>query len=131
MELPQVPHEFHGASENQVKTNIKEEAEQGTLEFSVKFNPKKGHQEGSLPFIDPCMALADNMYIADKIFNTQMKAIENAIRADILKSLNKLRDKGYLILETKSAPRTLINWSSSLDPAIPYHGQFFLNLNLY
>lgn len=89
-------------SENQEMVSIRQEREQGILEASVVYNEEKRRLEGTLPFIeDPGSALAPNKYIAEKIFNAQMNTVlkRPEIKPDILKAINKLRDRGFVVRE--------------------------------
>lgn len=118
-------------SDNQEKISLKQEREQGILDTSVKYNEDKGRLEGSLPFVeDPVTALADNRRIAEKIFDSQMRTIEKKpeIRQDIIKSLDKLRSRGFIISESEvteadkkrmnviGGPGTLLPWSIVFKP---------------
>ena len=92
---------------NQEKISLRQEVEQGILEASVTYNEEKGRLEGTLPFMeDPVVALAPNRYIAEKVFNAQMKTVEKRpeIKPDVIKALNKLRDRGFVI-NIKDVPK--------------------------
>ena len=112
-------------SENHEKISLNEEVEQALLERSLRLEADNRRVWASLPFIkDPSINLNPNRYLAEKIFNRQLSAIEKnpEMRADILKSHAKLEDRGFVIkwdeipedykerLETIKGPGYIIPW---------------------
>ena len=89
------------------KVSLQEEVEQSMIENSVRLNVEKKVLEANLPFIqDPITHLKPNRYVAEKILESQMKlALKNPeIKDDIIKSHNKLLNKGHVSKVTDLSP---------------------------
>ncbi len=81
------------------KESLMEEREQHAIEQSVSYDAEQRRLFAYLPFTeDPESALADNMYVAEKILGTQVKLANksDAAREEILRSFNKLADHGFV-----------------------------------
>ena len=103
------------------KVSLQEEREQFLIEKSVYFDEQLGQVMAKLPFIvDPVNNLSDNFGTAKKVLQSQMRIA--AKRADgpalIIRSHNKLRDKGYVqrIDQLPAAERELAQLSGYYIP---------------
>ena len=105
--------------------SMKEEAEQFLIEKSVRFDADAGKLIAKLPFVlDPETHLKPNRYIAEKIFEGQLKKIsaDEDTRIGVLAAFDKLASKDY-VRELSSFPpdiQELINDPPSPDYFIPW-----------
>ena len=87
-------------SELQEKISLNEEVEQALVERSLRLEAKSRKLWAKLPFIkDPAVHLNPNRYLAEKIFDRQMRTIVKnpEMREDVLKSHAKLESRGFVI----------------------------------
>ena len=87
-------------SELNEKVSLHQEVEQALLEKSLSYDPVNKVVVATLPFTeDPATALKPNRHIAERVFASQEKMVRKhpEMRADIIKSHDKLRDKGFVI----------------------------------
>jgi hypothetical protein len=111
--------------DSQERMSLNEEVEEALLVSTLRLEVETKTLYAKLPFIkDPATSLKPNRYLAEKIFDRQMKVIEKnpEMKADILKSHAKLEDKGYVIewsaipaeyhhrLDTIGGPGYIIPW---------------------
>ena len=81
------------------KVSLQEEREQFLIEQSVSYDEERGKTVAKLPFImEPTTNLSNNYNIAKKILQSQIRiaAKKEGSAEMIVKSHNKLRDKGYV-----------------------------------
>ena len=89
------------------RVSLQEEVEQSLIDSSVHLNVSEKRLEATLPFIaDPVANLKPNRFIAEKVLDSQLRAATKnpEIIADILKSHDKLRSKGYVAPYTELSP---------------------------
>ena len=79
--------------------SLKSETEQALIESCVSYDPVGKRVSARLPFLcNPEIALKPNMYVATKIFNTQMRLAskDNQVKDDVVKAHAKLVDGGFV-----------------------------------
>ena len=118
--------------DHQEKLSLNEEVEEALIVKSLRLEVNTKKIWAELPFVkDPTTSLKPNRYLAEKIFDRQMKAIEKnpEMKDDILKSHAKLEDKGFVIkwtdipveyipkLEKFGGPGYIIPWQIVYKPA--------------
>ena len=111
--------------DNQEKMSLNEEVEEALLIKSLRYDPEAKKLWAGLPFIkDPATNLKPNRFLAEKIFDRQMRVIDKnpEMKADVLKSHSKLLDRGFVMkwedipemyqsrLETIGGPGYFIPW---------------------
>ena len=91
------------------QVSLTEEREQYAIEKSVRYDRVNKQLIARLPFvIDPVCKLTPNLHIAKKVFCSQLaKATKDEnVRLGMVKSFNKLCDKGY-VMKVKDLPSDL------------------------
>ena len=99
--------------------SLAEEVDAAILEASVTYNPDDKKLWAQLPFVlDPVEHLHPNRFIAEKIFERQMRLIEKnpEMKADILKGHAKLEDKGFVVPEDSLPPDIRIRMEKYKGP---------------
>lgn len=94
-------------SERLEHLSLKEESEQGLIERCVCLDPIRQLLTARLPFIaDPDVKLTDNKHTALRILSGQLRQAEKnpALREAMIKSHDKLRDKGFVIVVDELEP---------------------------
>jgi hypothetical protein len=89
------------------QTSLEEEADEALLLSCVWYNPTSGQMEANLPFrLDPAIHLKDNKYQAEKMLQSQLKAINKkpGCKDDIHQAFNKLKDKGHIVRKIDLSP---------------------------
>ena len=108
------------------KTSLQEETEQALIESKVAFNAKAGRLEASLPFIkDPQTHLKRNYHIAVKMLERQVRSLARSpeARASVIKSHDKLLDKGHVVAEKDLSPKIqkLLRSTDDIAVFIPWN----------
>ena len=82
------------------KISLQEETEQALIDSLITLNVEEKKLVSYLPFIeDPTKSLGHSRVLAEKVLASQLKAIGKSpdMRTDILKSHNKLLDRGHVM----------------------------------
>lgn len=118
-------------AENLEKISLKEEQEQALIEQCVTYDPKKHKVFAKLPFImDPEKFLEDNKFVAKKVLESQLRIANKDpdLKPEIIKSHNKLRDKGY-VKKIKDLPTEIQILANRKGYYIPWRCVFSLSLS--
>ena len=102
-------------------TSLRQEVEQSLIESNVFHNPANNTLEAGLPFMeDPVEHLKPNRHIAERVFESQMKRIQNnpSMKESVLKAHAKLEDKGYVIAEDDLPPDLRARMDSTPGPGV-------------
>lgn len=108
--------------DRQEKLSLNEEKEDFLIDNTLEYDPKQRVLWAGLPLIEDPSVLAPNKYIAESIFNAQMKLIERRpeVKEDVLKAFNKLRDRNFIVPESEISPED----RAVMEAAFPGEGTF-------
>ena len=98
------------------QVSLVEEREQYAIEQSVRYDRVGKKLIARLPFmVDPVAKLTPNLHIAKKVFCSQLRKATNdeTVRLGMVKSFNKLCDKGY-VAKVSDLPTALQNKVNSM-----------------
>ena len=101
------------------RVSLKEEVEQSLIESCLSLNTETATLKSYLPFlVDPADALAPTIRIAEKVLESQIRlAAKNPDTVPgIIKSHNKLRDKGYVIPYDELSAEEKIKMDATPEP---------------
>ena len=116
-------------SDHQLDVSIKEEAEQEIIDQSIKIDLDSRSITATLPFIkDPKTNLAPNKDIAVKIYNQQLKRLNQKDKEDIISSEKKMHKLGFVdFVENLSPEQQTLMKESSTQNYIPWRAVWKLS----
>ena len=112
-----------------MNVSINEEAEQEIIDQSIHIDLKTRSITATLPFIkDPQMNLAPNKGIAVKIYNQQLKRLNQKDKEDIISSESKMHKLGFVdFVENLSTEQQKLLKESSIQNYIPWRAVWKLS----